>query len=232
MSEKDDDSQYLFSRLEAYMGFIEEELKTVQNYPIVKKKKFLESFMVFYEGYLDVRNKLKDADEAFPASLHQKIMDNLKKIRKLAYEQDDYLYEMRTNLESFEDGLTEIFYLAYNDGKSLTGIDLDDDIKRSLSRKCNRFLSDLEKTVAQYEQDFKEKIPNDINEQVARIKKSLRKDFGIIVDELENLGPVEFEVIDADAILDQYQKVKKMRKSKKKEAEQAILERMYEIYNK
>ncbi len=232
MPDKEEDSQYLYNRLDAYIGFIENELKLVQDYPIVKKKKFLESFMTFYDHYLVVRDKLKETNEVFPQVIHDKIMENLKKIRKLAYEKDDYLFEIRTNLENFEDNLTEIFYLAYNENKTSTGINLDEDIKRSIAKKSGAFLADLDKTIHQYEQDFKEAVPKDIKEKTQKIKQSLRKDFGIIVDEQENIGPIEITCIDSDAILDMYEKIKKMRKSKKKDAEQAKLNRMYEIYNK
>jgi hypothetical protein len=229
----DDDSQYLLSRLEAYMGFIEDEIKVVQNYPIVKRKKFLDSFMVFYDGYLDVRNRLKDDDEdVFPAALHEKIMNNLKKIRRLAYEKDDYIFEIRENLANFEDGLTEIFYIAYSTSKTIADIDLDKDIKKSLTKKCRLFLRDLDATISQFEEDYKEPIPKDISEIASRIKKSLRKDFEIIIDEQENIGPIHITCIDSDAILDMHEKIKKMRKSKKKEAEQAKLNRMFEIYSK
>ena len=186
--------------------------------------------MVFYDGYMNVRNKLSDADKAFPDSLHKKIMSNLDKIRRLAYEKDDYLFEIRANLENFEDGLTEIFYLAYSESKKISGIDLDENMKRVLGTKCNRFLNDLAKSIEQYETDYKEKMPIDIVDMVVRIKKSLRHDFDIIVDENENLGPIDITCIDSDAILDMYEKVKKMRKGKKKEAEEAKLTRMYEIY--
>jgi hypothetical protein len=232
MPDKDDESQYLYNRLDAYMGFIEDEIKAVEKHPVVKRKKFFDSFMVFYDEYLKVRGKLKDADDAFPPALHEKIMNNLKKIRRLSYEKDDYLFEIRANLDNFEDGLTEIFYLAYSDSETITGINLDADVKKSLARKGSLFLADLDKTIAQYEEDYKESVPKDITEKIKKIKSSLRKDFEIIVDEHENIGPIHFTCIDSDTILDMYEKVKKMRKGKKKEAEQAKLDRMYEIYNK
>jgi len=232
MTNKDEDSQYLYNRLDAYMVFIEEELKTVAKHPIIKRKKFLESFMVFYEGYLDVRGRVGDADDVFPKALHEKIMKNLEKIRRLAYIQDDYLFEMRTNLDYFEDSLMEIFYLAYNETKSKLGSELDEKAKKSLTKKSKAFLSDLAKTIAQYRKDFKEDVPKDIPQKAESIKTCLKRDFGIIIDEYENLGPVVIICVDSDAILDMYEKIKKMRKGKPRDAEQAKLDRMYEIYNK
>lgn len=232
MSDKEDDSTYLCGRLEAYMDFVENEIKAALTYPIVKRKKFLESFLIFYEEYLEVRSRIKNANDVFPKTLHDKIMSNLQKIKKLAYEKDDYIYEIRTNLDVFEMGLTEIFYVAYNDSKEVQGVELEEDIKKTLAKKSMAFLKDLDKSIEQYEKDYKEPIPKDVIEKMLQIKKSLRKDFGIIVDEDENIGPISITFIDSDMILDMYEKIKKMRKGKKKEAEETKLARMYEIYNK
>jgi hypothetical protein len=232
MPEMDKDNDYLFNRLEAYMVFIEEELKFIEKHPIHKRKKFLEAFMVFFDNYLDVRNRMKDDATIFPESLHNKIVSNMNKIRKLAYEQDDYLFEITENVERFIDGLTEILYMAASIGGKITGIELDEDVKNTLTKKSISFLADLARTIAQYEKDYSTEVPKHISEQIATIKRILKKDFKIVVDEQDDLGPVEIHTIDSDMLLDMHEKISKMRKGKKKDEEQKKLNRMHEIYNK
>jgi len=227
----DKDNQYLFDRLEAYINFIEDELKIIEQYPIIKKKKFLESYLVFYENYLNVRSNMENVKE-IPLSLHEKIVRNLEKIRSMTYEKDDYVYEMVCNLENFEDCLTEIFYITATINKSEHTYEMAPDIKRSLQKKCESFFKDVTNTISKYEKDFNEKVPLSVTKKIEEIKKTLRNDFRVLLDGEGNLGPIEVKCVDEDLLLDMYEKIKKMPDSAEKQIEKAKFERMKEIYSK